>query len=141
MRSIFLLPLLVTIGCSHSESPHEVYERYVQLEISGITVEQFIGSYTRRKQLEIESAVKDAMSKNGLSREETIKSYLPVFQRFAKCKDLDFLDEDIEGENATIFYKSTDDCTEGQLNVKKEIIYMVYEDGSWKIDNNDIQEL
>jgi len=141
MRATFLLTLLLIIGCSHSESPHDVYERYVQLEISGITVEQFMGSYTRRKQLEIESAVKDAMAKNGLSREETIKAYLPVFQRFAKCKNLDFLDEEIEGEKAVISYKSTDDCTEGQINVKKEIIYMLYEDGSWKIDSNDIQEL
>ncbi|EAT13880.1 hypothetical protein HF888_10610 [Bermanella marisrubri] len=81
-----------------------------------------------------------AMAKNGLTREQTIEEYLPIFQGFAKCKKLELIDEVIESDTAIISYQSTDDCVEGQVHTKKEVIYMVYEDG-WKIDDNDIQEL
>lgn len=140
MRIYIVLIIFFINGCSQDESPRGTYERYVQLEISGITVEQFIVSYSERKQLEIEEAVKTQMEKNGLNREQTLQRFLPIFRSLAKCKNLDFLDEKIEGNKATISYKSTDDCMKGQINVKKEIIYMVYESG-WKIDNNDIQDI
>jgi hypothetical protein len=139
MKVIIAIMAFLILGCSQSESPKEIYDRYVQLEISGITVEQFISSYSKRKQEEIENAVKDAMKKNSLNRKQTIETYLPIFQRFAKCKNLVFLDEKIDDNKAVVSYRSTDDCA-GGVNVKKEIIYMVNEDG-WKIDDNDIEEL
>jgi hypothetical protein len=139
MKKIVIIMAFLILGCSQSESPKEIYDRYVQLEISGITVEQFMSSYSKRKQEEIESSVKDAMEKNGLTRKQTIETYLPIFQRFAKCKKLILLDEKIEGNKAVVSYESTDDCA-GEINVKKEIVYMVNE-GGWKIDDNGIEEL
>ena len=144
MRSSIILSILFSlmIGCTHSESPRGVYDRYVQLEISGITIEQFMSAYSQRKQLDIEASVKELMEKNGprFSREQIIERALSMMQTIAKCKDLEFLNEDIDGNKATLSYKSTDDCVEGTINIKKEVIYMVYENG-WKIDDNDIQEL
>ena len=140
MRKITAISILLILGCSQSESPKEIYDRYVQMEMSGITVEQFMASYSKRKQVEIEGAVKEAMKKNGLDREQTIENLLPLLQNFSKCKSLEFLDEKIDGDKATVSYKSTDDCVKGEINIKKEVIYMVNE-GGWKIDNNDIQEL
>lgn len=139
MKKIITIMVFLILGCSQSDSPKEIYDKYVQMEVSGITVEQFISSYSKRKQEEIEGAVRDTMKKNGLNRKQTIETYLPIFQRFAKCKTLVFLDQKIDGNKAIISYKSTDDCT-GEVNIKKEIIYMVNEDG-WKIDDNDIEKL
>ena len=140
MRKIITISVLFILGCSQSESPKETYDSYVQMEMSGITFEQFMASYSKRKQVEIEGAVKETMEKNGLDREQTIEKLLPLLQNFAKCKSLEFLDEKIDGDKATVSYKSTDDCVKGEINIKKEVIYMVNE-GGWKIDNNDIQEL
>ena len=142
MKAITILLIMFSLipGCSQRESPRNTYDRYVQLEISGITVDQFISSYSHRKQLEIEASVVTVMEKNRLNRIQAIEKLLPMFQSFAKCKKLEFLDEEIDGDSAIIYYKSTDDCVKGQVNIKKEIIYMMYENG-WKIDDNDIQEL
>ena len=131
---------LLLIGCNRSESPRGVYDRFVQLEISGITAEQFMSAYSQRKQVGIEAAINELMEKDGWSRAQVLEKTLPLFQSIAKCKNLNFLNEEINGKKATLSYKSTDDCTEGEINIKKEVIYMVYENG-WKIDDNDIQKL
>lgn len=139
MRKITALTILLVLGCSQSETPREFYDRYIQMEMSGFTFEQFIASYSKRKQVEIEGAVKATMKNNGLDRQQTIETLLPLFQNFAKCKNLEFLDEKIDGDKATVTYKSTDNCVVGEINIKKEVIYLVNE-GGWKIDKNDIQE-
>ena len=79
------------------------------------------------------------MNDLNLSREQIFEKYLPVFRNFAKCKNLEFLESEVTGNSAILYYKSTDDCQKDKINIKKEIIYMVNEDG-WKIDDNDIQE-
>jgi len=142
MRSHIIASILffLLVGCNRSESPRGVYDRYVQLEVSGITAEQFMSAYSQRKQLDIEVAINELMEKNGWSHDQVLERVLPIFQSIAKCKNLNFLNEDINGKKATLSYKSTDDCTKGEINIKKEVIYMVYENG-WKIDDNDIQEL
>ena len=142
MRSHIIASILFLLltGCNRSESPRGVYDRYVQLEVSGITAEQFMSAYSQRKQLGIEASINELMEKNGWSHDQVLERVLPIFQTIAKCKNLNFLNEEINGKKATLAYKSTDDCTKGEVNIKKEVIYMVYENG-WKIDDNLIQEL
>lgn len=39
MKIIITAVCLLLIGCSKSDAPHEVYDQYVQLEASGISVD------------------------------------------------------------------------------------------------------
>jgi hypothetical protein len=105
-----------------------------------MTIEQFLSSYTQRKQLEIDKEISRLMNNNEWSRDEVFKMVARSFKAFAKCKNLELIKEDINGKSAVLSYKSTDDCQEGKVNIKKEVIYMQYESG-WKIDDNDIQKL
>jgi predicted HNH restriction endonuclease len=143
MRLIVAITIytLIVSGCSKSESPSDSYDRYVQLEVSGsMTIEQFLSSYTQRKQSEIEAEISRLMSKNGWSREKIFKIVARSFQAIAKCKNIELINEDVNEKSAVLSYKSTDDCQEGKINIKKEVIFMKYESG-WKIDDNDIQKL
>ena len=74
--------------------------------------------------LEIEEEFSRLINKNVGGRDELFKMVARSFQAFAKCKNLDLLKEDINGKSAVLSYRSTDDCQEGKINIKKKVIYM-----------------
>lgn len=139
MRLLFSLLLLFLTACDTLDSPRLTYERYVENEKAGITsFDEFINSYSERKQEEIELSIVEAVEKNPEKNKESVKSNsLKIFQRFAKCKKLEFLSEEINGKKATVTYKSTDNCS-GRNDITTEIIFMINENG-WKIDEIDIK--
>jgi hypothetical protein len=139
-RIMLIIPLMLLNACDQSTSLNNIYEKQVKLELSGtMEIEEFKASFSNKKKQLIEEDIQNVMKKNDLSRDQLWEIYVNLFKRFAKCKDLELLSEEVEGKKGTLTYKSVDDCEKGSINIKKEIIYFVYEDG-WKIDGNDIQE-
>jgi hypothetical protein len=140
-RIMLLISLMLLNACDQTASLNSIYEKLVKLELSGtMSIEEFKASFSNKKKQLIEEDIQKVMKKNDLSRDQVWEIYVNLFKRFAECKDLELLGEEVEGKKATLTYKSVDDCVKGTMNFKKEIIYFVYED-DWKIDDNDIQEL
>jgi len=140
---LFLLCFTLLLGCGEI-SPRKTYENYFVKEKEGITsYDYFINSYTARKQKEIEEGISESIERSVAkgkkrSRDEVIKASMRHFKRIAECKKLEFLNEEIDKNNAVVTYKVTDICSK-KASFNTELVYMVKENGSWKIDKFDIK--
>ena len=140
---LFLFCFTLLLGCGEI-SPRKTYEDYFAKEKKGITsFDYFINSYTKRKQKEIEEGITESIERSiakgkRKTRDEVIKASMGHFKRFATCKKLEFLNEEIDKNNAIVTYKSTDICSK-KVSFNTELVYMVLENGSWRIDKFDIK--
>ena len=144
MKTILLLLCsMLLLGCGEI-SPRKTYEDYFAKEKEGITsFDYFINSYTVRKQKEIEEGITESIERSiakgkKRTRDEVIKASMAHFKRFATCKKLEFLNEEIDKNRAIITYKATDICSK-KVSFNTELVYLVKENGSWKIDKFDIK--
>lgn len=127
-------PIFLTACQYNSSSPSEVYEKYNQHVINGMTFEEEKHYFTKQKQLEVERKIPLYMAQMNKSKEEVIAFYLRFTQNLAKCKHIKLTEQNTSGDEAVLIYQQTDTCGNQSTQTEKQTIKLKYENG-WKIDD------
>jgi hypothetical protein len=138
MIRIFIVVLLVLIVAGCSETPAETHRRITSQEATVSTFEELKASYSKRKQAQMDSELSSQAQLSGKSKEQIMAASLKLFRRFADCKRLKLVGEEVNGSRAILTYENSDTCFSKEPNVNREIVHMVNENG-WKIDEIEIK--
>lgn len=134
------LLILALSACSSSKAPSAVYEEYNQRVIAGMSFEDEMEYYTRRKRLQVEEQFPELMSRMDRTRAEVIETYQRVSREVAKCMEITLADERIDGATALLVYDQTNTCegtsADGGASGKQSI--RMIDEGGWKIDEVEI---
>lgn len=138
MNRFFVLLVVASFLGGCSESPAEAHRKIIEHEATVETYEALKASYSDRKRQAMDEAVSAAMQKGRNSEKQIQEMSLKMFHKFATCKKLMLLSEEVSGNSAVLTYRSSDTCFSEEPNVNQEIVYMVNE-GGWKIDEIEIE--
>lgn len=129
----------ILCGCVPAPpGPAEVYLRYNQAVIDGLSFQQEHTFFSVHKQELVENSLQAMMQQMQKDRDSVIAVYMAFAKSVAKCRQLNLLSEEIHGRFAIVIFSQKEICGSELTGDEKQIIHLIKEDG-WKIDDIEIQ--